>query len=68
MAVVKSKELGKMSDNDLNNKLIQLRKELMKLRGKASSGVAPENPGKINAVRKAIARLLTEKNLRGGLN
>nr|AKQ01964.1 50S ribosomal protein L29P [uncultured euryarchaeote Rifle_16ft_4_minimus_309] len=40
-------------------KLAELRDELMHERGVAAMGGAPPNPGKIRALRKNIARILT---------
>lgn len=40
-------------------KLVELRDELMHERGVAAMGGAPHNPGKIRALRKNIARILT---------
>ena len=40
-------------------KLSELRDELMHERGVAAMGGAPPNPGKIRALRKNIARILT---------
>jgi len=40
-------------------KLSELRNELMHERGVAAMGGAPPNPGKIRALRKNIARILT---------
>src|SRR6266704_3642702 len=50
-------------------KLTELRDELMHERGVAAMGGAPPNPGKIRALRKNIARILTimrEEELAGG--
>lgn len=40
-------------------KLVELREELMHERGVAAMGGAPPSPGKIRALRKNIARILT---------
>lgn len=40
-------------------RLTELRDELMHERGVAAMGGAPPNPGKIRALRKNIARILT---------
>jgi large subunit ribosomal protein L29 len=54
-----------MSDEEINNKIIELRKELMRTRAKSASGVAPKNPGKVKEIKKTIARMLTIKNQGG---
>lgn len=69
MALIKSKEARKLSEEEITNRMIELKKELMKLRSQASGGSQAENPGKIKAIKKTIARLLTiKKEKSGGLN
>lgn len=62
MAVLKKSELKKMSTEEMNKRMLEIKKELMKLRAQASRGAQPENPGKIRALRRAIARILTVQN------
>lgn len=64
MAVVKMKELRDMSDQDLDNKLHDLRLELAKEKGKVKVGGASDNPGKIRAMKKAVAKIMTIKGQR----
>lgn len=61
MTVMKSKELAKMTIEQLDKQYVDLRKELMKLNMQRSSGTPPENPGMVKATRKAIARIHTFK-------
>ena len=65
MAILRKKQIQEMSDADLLKREVELRKELMKFRAKASTGVAPDNPGKIKAIKRTIARILTMKKRRG---
>lgn len=44
---------------DRTASLADLRKELSKLNSQKVSGRIPENPGKIKALRRTIARILT---------
>jgi len=65
MTKKRSKELRSKSMEELRESVHALRGEMSKRRAVISSGVRPENPGKINSVRKNIARHLTimhEKN------
>jgi len=55
---LKPDDIRKMSREERLEKLRELRQELMKLRMKAQLGTL-ENPGKIRAMRKTIARILT---------
>ncbi len=48
-----------MDAEALSKKLTEIRDELMHERGVAAMGGAPPNPGKIRALRKNIARILT---------
>ncbi len=59
MAGLKTKEIREMNPKERNEKLYELRTELMHEKGIAAMGGAPTNPGKIRALRISIARLLT---------
>ncbi|UCD92866.1 MAG: 50S ribosomal protein L29 [Methanobacteriota archaeon] len=59
MALLKSKEIRAMSSEERESKLKELRSDLMHERGVAAMGGAPKNPGKIQAIRRNISRLLT---------
>ncbi len=61
MAILKSKEIRKMSEKDLIDKEKDLKKELMKLKSQIASGTPPENPGRVKAIRKTLARIETIK-------
>jgi large subunit ribosomal protein L29 len=69
MALLRTKEIRAMDADTIAKKLTELRDELMHERGVAAMGGAPPNPGKIRALRKNIARILTimrEEELAGG--
>ena len=66
MAIIRKNELQNMSIEQIEEKLRELRKELMKLNAKISMGTTPESPGKIKLIKKTISRLmllLNDKNL-----
>lgn len=56
---MKKKELKKLSDEEKLKQLNELRLELAKERAHVAVGGAPSKTGKIRALRKTIARLLT---------
>ena len=56
---LKIKDIREMSLEDREEKLKELREELMHERGVAAMGGSPPNPGKIRQLRKSISRLLT---------
>lgn len=64
MAIIKKKQIREMEAGEMEKKLAELRLELMKERGQAAVSGAVTNPGKIRKIRKTIARLLTQKNLK----
>ncbi len=68
MAKIKSKELKKMSLNELRSKLFELKKELMKENTQIAIGTVPKNPGNIKIIKKNIALInsLIKKNMEGG--
>jgi len=56
---MKVKELKVLHNNELQEKLEELRKELMKQRAQIAIGATPKNPGKVRAVKRSIARIIT---------
>ncbi|MBC7107988.1 MAG: 50S ribosomal protein L29 [Methanomassiliicoccales archaeon] len=59
MALLRTSEIRQMSKEERLAKLKELQDELMHERGTAAMGGAPANPGRIRALRKNIARILT---------
>ena len=59
MSLLRVKDLVAMDDEELKGVLKESRQDLMHEKGLASMGGAPPNPGKIRALRKNIARILT---------
>lgn len=62
---MKYAQLKELSTEDLQKKVVETRKELIKLNGSVATGTNQENPGLIRQTKKTIARLLTEINARG---
>ena len=58
------KDLRKLSDDELEKKLNELRLELLKERGNIEMGGNIKNPGKIKVIRRDIARILGLKQER----
>ncbi len=58
---MKVKEIRAIDKKDLNNRLSELRLDLMKETGNVKRGRAVKNPGRIRVLRKDIARILTIK-------
>ncbi len=56
---MKTKELRSFNVEDLNKKKAELRKELMKEMAMISAGTIPKSPGKISAMKRTIARIMT---------
>ena len=51
-----------MNDFDIEKKIIELNKELMKLNSQIATGTIPKSPGKIRELKKIIAKIMTIKN------
>jgi len=62
MAVLRNKDVKKLGERDLNKKLNELRLELTKERANIAIGASATSPGRIREIRRAIARILTEKS------
>ncbi len=59
MAILRTKEIRKMNDKKLDEQLKELRLELSKERANIHIGASVTSPGKLNEIRKTIARILT---------
>ncbi len=56
---MKKLELKQLSEEQLKEKLVSLRKDLMKLNMQRSTKTIPENPSNIKNIRRNIARIMT---------
>ena len=54
---MKFKELKALPVADLQNKLVELRKELMKENAQVAIGTMPKNPRKLRLAKKTIAKI-----------
>ena len=59
MAILKASEIRALTPEVRAEKLREIQDELMHERGLGAMGGAPTSPGKIRALRKIIARILT---------
>ena len=55
---MKASEMRGLGRQELESKLVELKKELMKISAQASVSV-PKSPGKIKHMKKTIARIIT---------
>ncbi len=66
MAIIKKTEFKQMNEKMLNEKLNDLKKEMIKVNAQIAIGTIPEKPGRIKEIRKTIARINTYlKNKQG---
>lgn len=63
---LKQSELAKLDDKELQKRLNELRKELIRINAQIATGTVPENPGNVRNVKKNIARILTKMNAKKG--
>jgi|TARA_B100001971_G_C18257678_1_gene583655 large subunit ribosomal protein L29 len=56
---MKIKELKQTKPSEIESKLKDLKRELMKYNSQISTGTPPENPGRVKAVKKTIAQIHT---------
>ncbi|MBU0616043.1 MAG: 50S ribosomal protein L29 [Nanoarchaeota archaeon] len=57
--MTKTKEIRVMSAEDLNKRLDELKKELLKDNSQIATGTSPKSPGNLKKNKKDIARILT---------
>lgn len=59
---IKARDLRKLNEKEINDKLKELKFEKMKIYGKMSTGSIPENPGQLKQIKKNISRIITILN------
>ena len=59
MPILRLKEIREMSAENRTKRLTEFRTELLRLRTMVRAGGTVENPARVKALRKAIARILT---------
>lgn len=59
MAILRMRELGGMDANSISDKLGELKRELSLERGSAAGVGRTANPGRIRAIKRTVARMLT---------
>lgn len=64
MAILKASELRDMDKDELQEKLNDLKKEIVEERGQIETGGFADNPGRIKEMRRTIARIKTVLNER----
>jgi large subunit ribosomal protein L29 len=62
MAILKASEIREMSIQEMKEKIVELKKELMKENVNKAIGGAPSNPGRVKELKRTIARILTIMN------
>lgn len=62
MARLKMKSIRELNETDLKDRIEQSQVELSKLRMEAAKGTIRKESGKIRALRKEVARMLTRQN------
>lgn len=64
MAILKTSELREMGKDELQEKLNDLKKEIVEEKGQIETGGFADNPGRIKEMRRTIARIKTVLNER----
>ena len=62
MSRLKMKSVRELNENDLKDRIIQMRTELSKLEVENAKGTLRKESGKIKPLKRDIARLLTRLN------
>ncbi|GBE17725.1 MAG TPA: 50S ribosomal protein L29 [Euryarchaeota archaeon] len=65
MAILRKDEIRDMDVSEIDTKIEELRQELLKINTTIASGGTPDNPGKIKAIRRTIARMKTIRAEKG---
>ena len=56
---MKAKEIRNMDKSSLNEKLLDLRKELVKMNAQIAIGTTIKNPGQVKDLKKTLAKIVT---------
>ena len=59
---MKFKELQSMSETELNDKMKELKMDLIKANAQVATGTIPKNPGQVRQTKKTIAKIKTILN------
>ena len=62
MTRIKMKTVRELNENDLHDRLQQLRSDLIKLKVDSAKGTLRKESGKIKPLRRDIARIMTRLN------
>ena len=65
MPILRMDEIRDMGTEEKQERLQEFRTELMKIKTMIRAGGSVENPGRVKALRKTIARILTVMNEEG---
>lgn len=68
MSLIKKNELRNLTLPMIDEKMVELNKELIRLNTQRAVGTAIESPGRIRLLRRTIARLLTAKTMKSKLD
>jgi large subunit ribosomal protein L29 len=64
MAILKMNEIRDKSEQELQEKMNDLKKEIVEEKGQIETGGFAENPGRIKEMRRTIAKIKTALNER----
>jgi large subunit ribosomal protein L29 len=61
---MKTKDLRVIDNQELELKVVELKKELIKLNAQIATGSNPKNPKQVRDIKKTVAKILTIKRER----
>jgi large subunit ribosomal protein L29 len=59
---MKTKELRSLNKEGMESKLLEMKKELMKINSQIAIGTVPKNPSRVKEIKKTIAKIHTITN------
>ncbi|MBI2133268.1 50S ribosomal protein L29 [Candidatus Woesearchaeota archaeon] len=63
---MRKKEIQTMQPEEMKAKLVELRKEMMKINSQIATGTVPKSPGQMRQIKRTIARILTIRREKQG--
>ena len=68
MAIIRTKDIRKLDEKEQLKRISELRLELAKEKANIAIGANVTSPGRLNEIRKTIARIMTVQNETGGIS
>ena len=67
MVIIRKRDIKKLNRKQREDRILDLRKQMLQINGKLASGGSVSNPGRLRAIRRTIAQIITYDREQQGL-